>query len=367
MRTNNKRVGIGLIAIFGVAVSSGLMAEHSPPIVDRVPSNERPTKKPIQKEPLTVPKRPPVVAIIDTGSDLTHPDLQGHEWINTAEIPDNGIDDDHNGYIDDIQGYDFVARTPKVQDSHGHGTHIAGIVAKTAPTAKIMNLKYFNRGLSGAEALRASLEAMRYAIRMKADVINYSGGGTIPSQDELRVLAEASRQGILVIAAAGNEAMNSERQPFYPANYNLPNILSVTAIDETETGDVILPTSNFGTRSVAVAAQGKDVESTLPGGLYGRMTGTSQATAVVTGAAARILAKEPGIPPEDLIERIVTSSRVSLALQGKTRLGSKLSADRALLVRNAKTERTGFAQALRAKLETSASYQVRMPAYGSSF
>ena len=177
---------------------------------------------------------------------------------------------------------------------------------------------------------------MRYAIAMKADIINYSGGGTIANAQELAILREASRKGILVVAAAGNESTNSERQPFYPANYRLPNILSVTAIDDAPGRDEMLTTSNFGVRSVAVAAQGKDVQSTLPGGRYGQMTGTSQATAFATGAAVQLIEGERDrkTSPEEIIERIVTSSSASEVLKGKTRLGSKLSVHRAVRFKN---------------------------------
>lgn len=351
-----------LITVFGVSVSLGLTAAHvepgpnvihqkSPAPVRRQPDSE--TRPLPQSNP--TPSAPPatasdgsevVVAVIDTGADMTHPDLASHGWINSGETgidlqgndkQTNGIDDDGNGYIDDVNGYDFAERKGVVVDRHGHGTHIAGIILKGAPRAKIMNLKYYNRGLDGNSALRNSLEAMRYAIAMKADVINYSGGGTIPNPEELIILRAASRQGILIVAAAGNESSNSERQPFYPANYRLSNILSVTAIDDIRGSVEMLSTSNFGIRSVAVAAQGKDVLSTLPGGRYGRMTGTSQATAFATAASVRILEQRNldrrSIPPEEVIERLVSSSSQSSVLTGKTRLGSKLSVDRAVKFR----------------------------------
>lgn len=351
-----KLIGLLLITIFGLSVTTGLMAEHvaPPPRIRRTLHIAKPLPE----------KHKVVVAVIDTGIDFNHPDLKGHEWVNPHEIAGNGIDDDDNGYVDDVHGYDFAARQGEVKDNHGHGTHIAGIIVKEAPDVQIMNLKYFDRGMDGAEALRNSLEAMRYAIKMKADIINYSGGGTVASPEELALLREASHRGILVVAAAGNESSNSERQPFYPANYNLSNIISVTAIDETSVADVILPSSNFGVRSVAVAAQGKDVRSTLPGGRYGLMTGTSQATAFVTATAVRILESEyvegRVSTPEELIERIVGSSKHSEELQGKTRVGSKLAASQALAFRDEpessqhKEERRQLVRLLRNELRTPA-------------
>lgn len=349
-----------LITIFGAAAAFGFMTDVTKPTMDVIrhfspsyrpstgPGNgpsvreiRKPDSVPTIPRKVETPKRHVIVAVIDTGSDMSHPALHGHEWRNDGESgidanghdkATNGIDDDGNGYVDDVSGFDFAEKKAVVVDRHGHGTHIAGIVVRSAPNVKIMNLKYFNRGLDGASALSNSLEAMRYAIKMHADIINYSGGGTVASPEELAILKEADKRGILIVAAAGNESTNSERQPFYPANYRLPNILSVTAIDEARGQVEILPTSNFGVRSVAIAAQGKDVQSTLPGGHYGQMTGTSQATAFATGLAVRMLEMEPAnlISPEEIIERIVTSASASDILKGKTRLGSKLSADRAM-------------------------------------
>lgn len=388
-RKSSSSAAFWLIAVFGVSVSTGLMAAHQQPANNTVrqvtpPSNQ--IRKPDSERVPAIPANPPpqtkdhrevVVAVIDTGSDMSHPDLKNHQWINDGETgtdalgrnkAENRLDDDGNGYTDDASGFDFAERKGRVVDKHGHGTHIAGIVIKTAPKAKIMNLKYFNRGLDGATALKNSLEAMRYAIAMKADVINYSGGGTVSNTEELGLLREASRKGILVVAAAGNESTNSERQPFYPANYRLPNILSVTAIDDIRGTVEILPTSNYGVRSVAVAAQGKDVMSTLPGGHYGQMTGTSQATAFATGAAVQLIeagrTENRDISPEEIIERLVSSSSSSEVLKGKTRNGSKLSAHRAIRFRNdaqpkTRSDRRQLVQALEAELLSSINASVR--------
>lgn len=377
-----------LISIFGLSVSTGLMAEHR----KVEPHQIRQTKPPDQRKPDSVPEkardapapagaiREVVIAVIDTGIDFTHPALRRYEWQNSGETgldrmgqdkSINGIDDDDNGYIDDVGGFDFAANKGQVKDDHGHGTHIAGIVVQSTPDIyksrmRLMNLKYFNRNIDGATALANSLRAMRYAIKMRVDIINYSGGGTVANPEELELLSEANRLGILVVAAAGNESSNSELLPFFPANYRLPNILSVTAIDERVDGakDEILPTSNFGVRSVAVAAQGKNVESTLPGGQYGQMTGTSQATAFVTATSAVLILKmnDEGVRvmPEELIERITVSSTPSDVLRGKTRMGSKLARDRALRFRSSsrpadrQADRQNFADALEAELTTRA-------------
>jgi hypothetical protein len=283
------------------------------------------------------PTSPTLIAIIDTGIDIHHPALKDRIWINPGESgfdsqglrkESNGIDDDGNEFVDDVHGYDFTRSRDALGDEHGHGTHIAGIIESISSKEKVkyMSLIYYRNGIDGESALKNSIEAVRYAIRMKVDIINYSGGGNLPNAIEKAVFEEANRQGILVVAAAGNEASNSEKRPFYPANYHLPNILSVTATDGRPGG--ILPSSNFGKRSVAVAAPGKEIRSTLPGGGFGTMTGTSQATAFVTGAAVRVLqsarslAIEPS--PEFLIEKLVAAGAVSLELKGKTRNSTHL-------------------------------------------
>lgn len=375
--------GLLLIAVFALAVGRGMMAEvPSEPRTQAsisskmekrtLASRSRPESIKMKKfeSDLTGPATAPViVAVIDTGFDPQHLRLKSHQWHNPGETGwdidgrrknSNGIDDDANGFVDDAHGFDFVGGRNPIIDTHGHGTHIAGIIAKQAPRARLMNLKYFDREIDGVAALRNSIEAIKYAIAMKADIINYSGGGVIPSQEELIVLEEASRRGILIVAAAGNEGSNSERQPFYPANYKLTNILSVTAIDTIQSDTIVLPTSNFGARSVAVAAPGKDVVSTLPGNRYGAMTGTSQATAFATAVAAEIISesreRNETISPEEVIERIVISSRVSPNLKGKTRLGSRLEGRRALAFRSesqtkkTETEKNQFLRAFEAEL-----------------
>ncbi len=375
------KASMGLTMIFAISVSSGLMAAREVPDPHRIlqTTPRTPDRKP-DSEPAPAPKKSEpeqvLVAVIDTGIDSSHPDLKASIWVNVGETgldefgrdkATNGIDDDGNGFVDDVEGYDFASRQAQVQDEHGHGTHIAGILVKEAPGVRIMNLKYFRPGISGTEALKNSLAAMRYAIAMKADIINYSGGGTSPSAEEIAVLTEASRKGILVVAAAGNEASNSESQPFYPANYRLPNILSVTAINESVRGDEWVPTSNFGTRSVAVAAQGKDVKSTLPGGRYGRMTGTSQATAFVTAGAVRILevdrAEKRKTSPEEIIERLVVGSKSSPVLNGKTKYGSKLETTRALAFKNDRGQ-DDDRKALRKALRDELTVRAKVSAFG---
>ncbi len=341
-----KGAGLLLVVWLGLSAAQGIQSLPAQPQSKPRPEQVRPPVE-IRKEENSQPPRSVaseedvLVAIIDTGVDINHPDLAPYIWQNPGEVGfdakgrdkrTNGIDDDGNGYIDDVHGFDFTTNRGPSKDLNGHGTHIAGIIAERLKAADIRNVKlmvltYYRDGIDGQAALGNSIECVRYAIQMGAKIINYSGGGLYPNPRERQVFLEAERQGILVVAAAGNEASNSEKSPFYPANYGFSNIISVTAVDGTSLG--ILPSSNFGKRSVHVAAIGKDIRSTMPGGGYGTMTGTSQATAIVTGQAVRayLAAKqgESGPSPEMVMEMVMASSSPQRGLAGKTQEGTVLS------------------------------------------
>lgn len=233
-----------------------------------------------------------VVAVVDTGIDYTHPDLKDNLWVNAGEIPENGIDDDGNGFIDDVVGWDFVHEVPLPYDTHGHGSHIAGIISSSAangvgvsgvcPRVSVMALKYYDNSGIGYNNLQNTVRAIQYAVKMGAHIINYSGGGSDPAVNERLAVEEAKKQGVLFVAAAGNDGHNNDLQPYYPASYGLDNIVSVASITKQ---NQLLPSSNFG-KSVQIAAPGLNILSALPGNRFGTMSGTSQATAFVTGAAA---------------------------------------------------------------------------------
>lgn len=239
-----------------------------------------------------------VIAVIDTGIDTRHPSLLKSLWTNSAELKGRkGFDDDGNGFVDDIYGWDFVKKSGDLSDTHGHGTHISGIIAASestegdgfvgvCPGAKILSLRYYDPNARGDENLNNTVKAIEYAVAMKVDVINYSGGGNSYSSKEFGALKKAEAAGILVVAAAGNETNFSDEKPYYPASYSLSNIISVAALNES---GFKLARSNFGMRTVHLAAPGQSVLSTLPGGSFGYLSGTSQATAFVSGLAAMIL------------------------------------------------------------------------------
>jgi subtilisin family serine protease len=284
--------------------------------------------------------KPIVVAIIDTGCDINHPYLSDSIWNNPGETgiaPDgsdkasNGIDDDGNGFADDAHGWDFVSDSPALMDEHGHGTHIAGIIGAkdgVAPRVSLMILKYYDTESAGLDNLGNTVRAIRYAVDMGANIINYSGGGILRNRMEEEAIQYAASKGVLVVAAAGNEGVNSDFFPFYPADYDLPNILSVAAIDRT---GALLNVSNYGQGSVDVAAPGKNIYSTLPGTRFGYMTGTSQATAFVTGVAALMMAKDESLKdPALLKQRLLSSGRGLASLKGKIGAGQLLNAALAL-------------------------------------
>jgi thermitase len=292
-----------------------------------------------------------IACIVDTGCDVNHPNLKAQMNINEGEAckndrgvavvcdkSTNGVDDDGNGYVDDVYGYDFALNTGKVTDSHGHGTHIAGIVAGSdgygiAPGVQLICAKYYDPKAAGNNNLMNTERAIRYCTQRGADIINYSGGGLEPSALERAAIADAKKpngQPILFIAAAGNERSNSDFKKYYPASYGLPNIISVTATDSDTN---VLPSSNYGTTSVDIAAPGKNIFSTLPGARFGQMTGTSQATAVVTGAAALLKQKFPDYTASEVISALTESGEFRPdKLEGKTKLAKTLNIYRALSI-----------------------------------
>ncbi|XGC81976.1 S8 family peptidase [Bdellovibrio bacteriovorus] len=265
-----------------------------------------------------------VVAIIDTGVDTTHPLIRNHLWVNPKESK-NLSDDDGNGYADDLHGWNFVSNNSDLSDNHGHGTHVAGIILQKARTGRVkfMILKYFDPDQPGEENLLNTVKAIRYAIQMKADIINYSGGGDFKSPLEEAAIRDAQKKGILFVAAAGNDGRNTDRVGYYPAGYRLSNILSVAAMDSHKK---LLESSNYGLETVDIVAPGKDIHSSLPGGKYGSMTGTSQATAWVTGLVAALMVKtERTWKPEDIkkfLDKIAVKDRL---LSTKVRSHARIS------------------------------------------
>lgn len=284
-----------------------------------------------------IAKAPLIVAVIDTGIDVNHPSFQEALWENPGEKGFdskgrdkrfNNIDDDDNGFVDDFHGWNFVSNTNDITDEHGHGTHIAGIIEQEVhnhrrqPSSlfrpvRLMILKYFNPKAKNDENLKNSVQALRYAVKMNANIINYSGGGAQQSDLELQAIREAQKKSILLVAAAGNEGTNTDRFHYYPANYPVANIISVAALDQKGR---LLDFSNYGSKSVSLAAPGDHVYSSLPGGRYGVMSGTSQATARVTGIVASITSRSLVVPSvAEMIRSLLRSGQHEPRLEGKTK------------------------------------------------
>lgn len=260
-----------------------------------------------------------VVAVVDTGIQGDHAFLKNNIYVPGKRSSSNNFGVDFSG--------SKVTNTPT--DQHGHGTHVAGIVKSIFPDVKILALKYYNPKASGQQNLDATIKALQYAVDQNVDVINYSGGGPEASVEELRVLKQAEKKGILVIAAAGNERSNidDKRHAYYPASYGLSNIITVGAHDDNLN---IIASSNFGKNSVDIAAPGHRIRSAIPGNGAGYMTGTSQATAFVTGVAALIKAKYPKMKFDQIKNIILSSSLKVKNFEGKILGSGKLDAGRAI-------------------------------------
>jgi thermitase len=265
-----------------------------------------------------------IVAVIDTGLDSTHPDLKANVWKNSEKN----------------YGWNFVTNAANPTDEHGHGTHVAGIVGaianpKTgvsgvAQKVSIMAVKYYSETNSGAVNLKNTVKAIEYAVSHGARIINYSGGGPEFSEEEYLAIKKAEAKGVLFVAAAGNERQDTDvpENYYFPSAYRLTNIISVAA---TDIQNKLIRSSNWGKTKVDVTAPGENIYSTLPNGRYGYMTGTSQATAFVTGIAALLLAKDPSLTPARIREIIRSSADHIPELTEKVAAGGRANAWKALM------------------------------------
>ncbi|MEI9866539.1 MAG: S8 family peptidase [Limisphaerales bacterium] len=225
---------------------------------------------------------PVVVAVVDTGTDYTHPDLTNNMWINPGEVAGNGLDDDGDGYMDDVYGYNFADNLPYPSDSGIHGTHVAGTIAAIGNNqlgvigvnyqAKVMALRVSSDGNSISTA--AEIEALEYAVMMKGKGVNlvainasYGGGGyTESEQDAIQAVGDA---GIIFCAAAGNDASDNDTTEFYPANYRLTNMIVIAASDQN---DALASFSDYGANTVDLAAPGVNILSLSPVSQPGKTT-----------------------------------------------------------------------------------------------
>ena len=239
-----------------------------------------------------------VVAVIDTGVDYNHQDLKENIWTNPREIAGNGVDDDGNGYVDDIHGYDFANNDPDPMDDNGHGTHVSGTIGAVGNNGigiagvtwrtRIMALKFLDA--SGSGYLSDAIRALDYAVANGARLSNNSWGGGGYEATLGQAISKAAGMGHIFVAAAGNSASNNDVTASYPASYAYDNVVAVAATDQN---DNLASFSNYGATTVDIAAPGVNIYSTLPGNSYGSYSGTSMATPQVTGALALYLDANP--------------------------------------------------------------------------
>jgi len=270
---------------------------------------------------LTTGSRSVVVGVVDEGIDINHPDLKDNIWQNPGEIPGNGADDDGNGLIDDINGWDFLHNDNTVFDSTGtyptdetdaHGTHVAGIIGARGNNAvgiaginwqvSLMSLKFLGpdggntadliKAFNYARMMRDLWESSNHTKGANIQVLNNSYGGVNSSLAELDAIRALNSSGILFVAAAGNEHQDNDRIPHFPAGYNVRNIVSVAAANQF---DALASFSDFGPTSVDLAAPGTSILSTTPNNTYDSFDGTSAAAPHVSGAAALAYIRNPNI------------------------------------------------------------------------
>ncbi len=273
-----------------------------------------------------------IVAVVDTGVDYTHEDLAANIWVNSGEIAGNGIDDDGNGYIDDIRGWNFCSNTNDPLDDNGHGTHCAGIITAVGNNgvgvtgvnwkAKIMPLKFLDS--SGSGYTSDAISAILYADKMGAKVISNSWGGTGLSRS-LKEAIDAS--SAVVVCAAGNDAENIDTTPLYPASYNSSNIIAVAATDYK---DRLASFSNYGSKSVDIAAPGVKIRSTYSNDRYAYLSGTSMATPFVSGVAALTYASNSSLSNTGVIAKILAGADILSSLSGKVVSNGRLNAANAV-------------------------------------
>lgn len=268
-----------------------------------------------------------LVAVIDTGVDYNHPDLKANMWVNPGEIPGDGIDNDGNGVVDDVHGYNAYADSGNPMDGHSHGTHCAGTIAAqgnngigitgVAWDAKIMAVKIFDD--SGRTSSDAILRGIQYATKNGARITSNSWGGGGANQ----LIKEAFESSpAFHVMAAGNDGRNVDRSANYPSGYDIPNSIAVAATDRN---DKLAGFSNYGAKEVDLGAPGVDTYSTVPNGRYGNKSGTSMATPHVSGAAALLVAAEPEISNEELKSRLMDGADRISSLRGKTVSGGRLN------------------------------------------
>ena len=287
-----------------------------------------------------------VVAVIDTGVDYTHPDLAGNMWVNPNEIAGDSIDNDGNGYVDDIYGIDARNGDSNPMDDHYHGTHCAGTIGAVgnngvgivgvAWNVKIIACKFLSA--SGSGSIAGAIQCLDYLTNLKniagipIAATSNSWGSAGASSSSLVAAVQRSRDAdIVFVAAAGNDGSNNDIVAVSPSNISSSNVIAVAAIDYY--GD-LASFSNYGATTVDIGAPGVDIYSTSPGNTYRYLSGTSMATPHVTGAIALLKSLDPSLTSTDMISRLTGTGTTLASLSGKTASGRSLNIYNALSTTN---------------------------------
>jgi subtilisin family serine protease len=262
-----------------------------------------------------------VVAVIDSGTRVDHPDLAPNIWVNFREVPGNAVDDDGNGYVDDVHGVDLTTASAAqdLSDGNGHGTHVAGIIAAAANGRGVVGVAYRARIMTvkvldadGGGRTSAVAEGIRYAAANGARIINMSLGGDQPDTRIKEAIDAAAAANVIVVCSAGNSGRDIDAKPSYPVSFAAPNLIGVAATIP-QAGKELGGFSNFGRTTVQLAAPGEEVLSTTNDGGFGYKTGTSMAAPHVAGVAALMAAVAPNLSAGELRAQLLqNASRASL-------------------------------------------------------
>jgi thermitase len=307
-----------------------------------------------------------VIAVIDTGIDYNHPDLKNNIWVNEKEIPGNGIDDDGNGYIDDVHGWNAHGKNGNPMDGNAHGTHCAGTigaehnngvgVAGVMSDVSLMAVKFLSD--SGSGSLADAIEAIDYATKMNVDIMSNSWGGGGFSRSLEDAIKAAKNKGIMFIAAAGNSSTDNDSRPSYPATYDVENVVSVASHTAQ---DQLSSFSCYGKKTVHVAAPGSNVLSSTPNGEYKVFSGTSMATPHVSGVVGLLIAESGRLPVLEMRNRLMATTTPSASYRKYTVSGGRVNAYNFLtdtrIPRQGPNENDWRVESLRVPFETTHPYK----------